>query len=396
MHQKVHHGALMHRPWCIKCIKPITPHHPQKARPIMASITQRGDTWFAQVRIKQQGVVVFSESKTFPTRAMAESWAQRLEQKVKTDGVAATAHRQTTVGELIIAHLAYQQKLRPLGRSTIHNHETTAQAFAKVRLAELTARHVTDFALKRRAEGVLPATILANLSPLSAAVHAAPWALGIPIDPAPVDIAIKKLKEAGAIGKSRQVIRLVAQDEERALLAEFARRNVHYQTTIDMVLVYKMALALPRRAGELTRIRWADVDFKRRTVTIRDVKHPRRKVGNDQVVPLLGAAFTLLDEIPKLEERIFPYNTGSLTAAFERARDRIAATGMPAIKDLRFHDLRHTGITQLFWAGLKIEEVAQVSGHTNWAQLKRYTHIRPEDVHRRFDALAGALGKAKR
>lgn len=353
----------------------------------MASITQRGDAWFAQVRIKQQGVVVFSESKTFPTRGMAESWAQRLEQKVKAEGVAAVAHRHTTVGELILAHLEYQQKLRPLGRSTIHNHETTAQAFAKVRLADLTARHVTDFVLKRRAEGVSPATILANLSPLSAAVHAAPYAHGIQLDPLPVDLAIKKLKEAGAIGKSREVIRLVAQDEEQALLAEFTRRNAHHQTTIDMVLVYKMALALPRRAGELTRIRWADVDFKRRTLIIRDVKHPRRKVGNDQVVPLLPQAFTLLDQIPKLEARIFPYNTGSMEAAFERARDRIAVTGMPAIKDLRFHDLRHTGITQLFWAGLKIEEVAQVSGHTNWAQLKRYTHIRPEDVHRRWDTL---------
>ena len=34
--------------------------------------------------------------------------------------------------------------------------------------------------------------------------------------------------------------------------------------------------------------------------------------------------------------------------------------------------------------GLQIPEVAVVSGHTNWAQLKRYTHIRPEDLHRHF------------
>lgn len=119
------------------------------------------------------------------------------------------------------------------------------------------------------------------------------------------------------------------------------------------------------------------------------MKHPRHKIGNDQTVPLLGEAFTLLDKIPKLDDRIFPYETESMLAAFERARDRIAETGMPRIKDLRFHDLRHTGITQLFWAGLKIEEVAQVSGHTNWTQLKRYTHIRPEDVHRRWEALQG-------
>ena len=352
----------------------------------MASIQQRGDVFFAQVRIKKAGVIVFSESKTFPTEAMAKSWAERLEDKVRKQGAPS---RSITVGELILEHLKYQQQLRPLGRSAIHNHQTTAQAFSKVKLDELTAKDITDFVIRRKAEGAGPATILSNLSPLSAAVHAAPYAHGIQVDPLPVDMAIKKLKEAGAIGKSRQVIRLVDDEEEAALLAEFERRNHHHQTSINMVLVYKLAIALPRRAGELTRMRWDDVDFKRKTVTIRDVKHPRHKIGNDQTVPLLGEAFTLLDQIPKLDDRIFPYETESMLAAFERARDRIAETGMPRIKDLRFHDLRHTGITQLFWAGLKIEEVAQVSGHTNWAQLKRYTHIRPEDVHRRWEALQG-------
>lgn len=355
----------------------------------MASIQQRGDTWFAQVRIKKAGVIVFSESKTFPTQALAKSWADRLEEKVKKEGPAATGQRGMSAGDLIREHLKYQQKIRPLGRSTIYNHETTAQAFDKIKLGDLTAKDITDFVLRRKAEGAGPATILSNLSPLSAAVHAAPYAHGIHVDPVQVDMAIKKLKEAGAVGKSREIIRLVDDEEEAALLAEFERRNLHHQTTINMVLVYKMAIALPRRAGELTRMRWADVDYKRKTVVIRDVKHPRKKIGNDQTVPLLGDAFTLLDQIPKLGEFIFPYDTDSMTAAFERARDRIAETGMPRIKDLRFHDLRHTGITQLFWAGLKIEEVAQVSGHTNWSQLRRYTHIRPEDVHRRWEALKG-------
>ncbi len=373
----------MHRLQCIKFI----PQRYQTKAGSMASIQQRGDQWFAQVRIKKGGTIVFSESKTFPTEAMARSWAERLEEKVKKDGPAATAQRGMTVGKLIRTHLEYQQRIRPLGRSTIHNHETTAQAFDKIKLGDLTAKDVTDFVLRRKAEGAGPATILSNLSPLSAAIHAAPFAHGIHVDPTQVDLAIAKLKESGAVGKSKEIVRLVDDDEEAALLAEFQRRNHHHQTEIDMTLVYRMAIALPRRAGELTRLRWADVDHKRKTILIRDVKHPRRKIGNDQVVPLLGEAYTLLARIPVVGELIFPYNTDSMTSAFERARDRIAATGMPKIADLRFHDLRHTGITQLFWAGLKIEEVAAVSGHTNWQQLKRYTHIRPEDVHRRWDAL---------
>jgi|VirMetMinimDraft_7_1064189.scaffolds.fasta_scaffold00110_15 integrase len=353
----------------------------------MASITQRGDSWFAQVRIKKQGVIVFTESKTFPSKPLAESWAERLEDKLKKDGVSGTAQRSITVGDLVLTHLAYLKKLRPIGRSCIHTYEAAATEFAKVKVSEFTSKHLVDYAVRRKALGLAPSTINADVMPVSAALHAAPFAHGVRVDPTELDLAIKYLHENHIIGKSREVTRLVDDEEEEALLEEFARRNLHHQTSIDMVKIYHFALAFPRRASEITRIRWADVDFKRRTVIIRDVKHPKRKIGNDQVVPLLGKAWDILEAMPKLEERIFPHNPESMEAAFERARNRIAVTGIPKIKDLRFHDLRHTGITMLFWAGLKIEEVAQVSGHTNWQTLKRYTHIRPEDVHRRWDAL---------
>jgi integrase len=351
----------------------------------MASITQRGDGFLAQVRKKQHGVIIFSESKVFDTKALAESWGARLEAELADKGIAGVQVGRVTVGELILKHLKYQRTLRDPGRSAVQNHEYMAQQFDKIQLPDLRAKHLIDFAIRRKAEGVKPATILANISPISAAIHAAPYAHGIKADPSEVDLALKKLKDMGLVAKSREVIRLVDQAEEDALLAEFRRRNLMPQTEIDMVNVYRMALALPRRAGELTRITWKDINPKKRTIIIRDVKHPRLKIGNDQVVPLLGPAWELLDEIPKLEERIFPYNTESVGAAFERVVDRIAETGLPAISDLRFHDLRHTGITMLFWRGLQIQEVAVVSGHTNWTQLKRYTHIKPEDLHRHFD-----------
>lgn len=356
----------------------------------MPTVTQRGESYLCQVRVKRDGVQVFYESKTFDSRAKALSWGKRLEDEIKGKGVAAAATRDITVGQLILMHLKYQQGLREIGRSSIHTHQTMAQEFDRIRLRDLKASHIFAFATRRRAEGVAPSTIAADLSPLVAAVHAAPYAHNIRIDPHEVDLAIKKLKEAGTIGRSRQVMRLVSQAEGEALEAELRRHDAHHQTVIPGLLVYRLALALPRRASELTRIAWADLDADKKTVLIRDVKHPRRKVGNNQVVPLLGPAWDLVQSAPALGKEILPYNTNSVIATFERARDRLAANGMPGIKDLRFHDLRHTGITLLFQLGLKIEQVAVVSGHTNWAQLKRYTHIRPEDVHQAFDSLTKA------
>lgn len=70
----------------------------------MASIQQRGDSWFAQVRIKKGGVIVLSESKSFPTQALAQSWAKRLEDTVRTKGIPT---RTLSVGDLILEHLQY-------------------------------------------------------------------------------------------------------------------------------------------------------------------------------------------------------------------------------------------------------------------------------------------------
>lgn len=358
----------------------------------MPSITPRGNKFLSQVRLKQGGELIFSESKVFDTRAQALSWGERLEQKVKAQGPAKFAATKMTVGELVRKHLAAQQVIHPLlGRSTIHNHNKIADEFERVRVCDLTPKHLIDYAIRRKTkDGVAPSTIKSDLSPISAAFGVARIAYGIEVDPTPVKEAMNYLDREGMTSKSRSIIRLVDQEEEDALLREFEIRNTNPQTEIDMVRIYKMALAFPRRVSELTRVVWSDVDPKKKTLVIRKVKHSKKKEYNDQTVPLLGDAWTLLHETPKVDERIFPYNPESVSSAFERIRDRIAETGLPRIKDLRFHDLRHTGITMLFWHGLSIQDVAIVSGHTSWNTLRRYTHIRPEDLHRKFDKLKAA------
>ena len=74
--------------------------------------------------------------------------------------------------------------------------------------------------------------------------------------------------------------------------------------------------------------------------------------------------------MPRHDRRIFPYNSDTLSAAFTRACKVLG------IEDLRFHDLRHEGVTRLFELGASIPQVAAVSGHRSWSSLQRYTHIK--------------------
>jgi len=141
-----------------------------------------------------------------------------------------------------------------------------------------------------------------------------------------------------------------------------------------MWTLVSFAIATAMRLSEICRIRWDDVDRKHKTVIIRNRKHPTKKQGNDQEVPLLPEAWALLPD--ETEGRIFPFDSKSVSTAFRRACDRTH------IHDLRFHDLRHLAITRLFEAGYQIHEVAVFSGHRSWAMLKRYTHPDAKKMHK--------------
>ena len=57
------------------------------------------------------------------------------------------------------------------------------------------------------------------------------------------------------------------------------------------------------------------------------------------------------------------------------------------IVNLRFHDLRHEAVSRLIEAGMSDQEVAAISGHQSMRMLRRYTHLRAEDLVERLDRL---------
>jgi integrase len=97
-------------------------------------------------------------------------------------------------------------------------------------------------------------------------------------------------------------------------------------------------------------------------------------------VPLSSTAIRVLRALPRsLHGPVFP---GLTTEAIKRAY--IRSVRRAGIEDLRFHDLRHEATTRLFEKGLNIMEVASITGHKDLRMLRRYTHLKAEDLAKKL------------
>ena len=130
-----------------------------------------------------------------------------------------------------------------------------------------------------------------------------------------------------------------------------------------------IAIETAMRRGEILSMRWQHLGDEFTTLRI-----PTTKNGEERIIPLSSTARSVLKEIRKDTELIFPTSANAFRLSWERI---VAAAG---IEDLRFHDLRHEAVSRLFEKGLSLPEVALISGHKDPRMLFRYTHLRAEDV----------------
>ena len=71
---------------------------------------------------------------------------------------------------------------------------------------------------------------------------------------------------------------------------------------------------------------------------------------------------------------IFTFSLRMFRRTCDRIRDKLN------MKDWKPHDLRHEATSRLFEKGLNLMEIASITGHQDLKMLKRYTHLRAEDL----------------
>jgi integrase len=338
----------------------------------MATLTKRKGRWRALVRRRGH-----TRCATFAVRKDAQTWADQIEAQIDQLHASGVTQAKGTLGDLIDKYTAELYPLKAWGRSKSADLNRLKKDLGAIAVGDLTSLHITRYFQRRRQEGTGGVTISAQVGYLITVLKVARtvWQMDTPVQAA--RDARTALAEIRLIRKSNRRDRRVSNAEIQKLLAHFESCD----TEVAMVDVIQFCLATAMRISEVCRLQWRDVDEVSRTVVVRDRKHPSDKLGNDQVVPLLSSTGFNAFEIVQRQQsgrqgRVFPFNARTVSAYFTRA---VAALGL---HDLHLHDLRHEGISRLFEAGYRIEQVALVSGHRDWAMLKRYTHPRAVDLHR--------------
>ena len=164
--------------------------------------------------------------------------------------------------------------------------------------------------------------------------------------------------------------------------------------------LYVTAAFTGLRLGELLALRWRDVDFAGRTVRVRAnysagaVTTP--KSGKVRAVPLAPDVASALAALGQRadwvadDDLVFPGETGNyLDGSALRRRYKLALQAA-GLRQLRFHDLRHTFGTRMI-AKADIRRVQEWMGHADIQTTMRYLHYAPRDEDADLVAEAFAL-----
>jgi integrase len=127
----------------------------------------------------------------------------------------------------------------------------------------------------------------------------------------------------------------------------------------EMVRIIRFALFTGTRRSEIIRARYEHVQAG--SITIYG------KGGKERTIPLVGGAA----DVVKTQDigKIFSYKHTSTVSNYYREITRAAG-----VKS-RFHDLRHTAATQMLTAGIPLEVVQKILGHTELRTTQIYAKV---------------------
>ena len=189
--------------------------------------------------------------------------------------------------------------------------------------------------------------------------------------------------------------RFLRTEEEIARFLRAAREEGELSFSL-----YATAVDTGMREGEIAGLRWEDVDFERRLITVQRSFDGPTKAGDVRYVPILDVLLPIMRSwrLRCPGAMVFPNRDGGMYGKsgriFQEVFHRVLdAAGFPKAERngkirryVTFHDLRHTFASSWVANGGDIFKLQKILGHKSIQMTQRYAHLAPT-------AFAGDYGR---
>jgi integrase len=163
-----------------------------------------------------------------------------------------------------------------------------------------------------------------------------------------------------------------------------AMKNDWYKDIVQFAVLTGM------RRGEITNLRWENIDLEKKLIHVVSSPTFRTKAGKKRIVPihkkLVPILKSRLNHDP--EEFVFTHRKRKVKESYvtHRFSDYKTISGIQK-KGLHFHSLRHTFASWLVQEGVSLYEVQRLLGHSNIAVTEIYSHLQPCQLHNAVNKL---------
>ena len=348
------------------------------------SLQIRGTRWYGQWWIGGRQVRRVIGPKRQPgsreglTRTQAERELRRVMQEVRQ----APAQGRVTVGE---AGERYLRHLEAMGRkkSTRMDYESYFRVhlrpwFGNTALERVKREDVENFMAAKAGEGLRPKSVLnfvGLLHGIFAFAEKRGWAAGNPV----------KLVDKPRADDGNAEIRFLDQVELDALVDSVPDDDLGH---VERVM-YLTAAMTGLRQGELLALRWRDVDWSAGRIRVRrnfvrgEYGTPKSR-RSSRSVPLADRVGGELDRhfqrsrYQADDDLVFAHpETGKPIDRSKLLKRFKAALRRGGVRQVRFHDLRHTFGTRMAAAGVAMRTLQEFMGHRDFATTLRYADYAP-------------------
>lgn len=337
----------------------------------MATITERNSrgrvVYCVQVRVQGHK----PESRTFPTRKLAQKWGQDRETELRY-GVTDLTKGTKALPTLKELTLRYESEIKVSKWELGILNQLRRQEIANKPIDTISSEDVAAFKFAYL-ERVKAVTLQKYIRLFRRAIKRArvTWKIKGVVNPFE-DVGLK------ATGKPRE--RTITDTEYKALVDLNEKLKPGFKknelTRVPFKRILDLALETAMRRGEIVKIRASHISEDGKTLYI-----PETKTDTPRTIPLSPRAQAILQE--QLREgtkdgRLFPYKANQITKRFTKL------CKLCNIIDLHFHDLRHTALSRYDRLGFSKGQLKLIGGHRTDKMLFRYLHADLSDTLKRM------------